>query len=347
MEKSKIYDDIQTYYGTILENKNDLKTTACCAIQSPPKHIKEALRFVPQEVQAKFYGCGLPFPTGLQNCRVLDLGSGTGRDCFVLSSLVGQKGSVLGIDMTPNQLEVAHRHNEAVAKSLGYTKPNVDFRQGYIEDLAAADVGTGSMDLVISNCVVNLSPRKDLVLSEIFRVLKTGGELYFSDVFVDRRLSTELQNDAVIVGECLGGALYWEDFRRLMQKVGFLDFRVVARNPIEVTNEEIRTKLGSAVFQSVTVRAFKVDLEDTCEDYGQAAAYNGTDPYFPQSFKLDDHHVFEANKLVPICRNTANMLMQSRFAKYFDLFGKGTEHYGKFDCGTEPSTQSSSEGACC
>ena len=348
-QDSKIHSDVQEYYGEILKNKNDLKTTACCATVAPPTYIREALKLVPEEVQSKFYGCGTPFPTSLKGASVLDLGCGTGRDCFVLSSLVGPSGKVLGLDMTASQLEVAHRHNASFAQRIGLSSSNVDFRKAYIEDLKSADVADDSMDVVVSNCVVNLSPRKDLVLSEIFRVLKKGGELYFSDVFVDRRLSADLQKDPVVAGECLGGALYWQDFRRLMVQTGFLDFRIVARNPIGITNEDIQAKVGNAQFESITVRAFKVDLEDACEDYGQAASYKGTDTVFPHAFQLDDHHVFEKGRLVSVCRNTANMLSQSRFAEHFEIYGKGSEHYGLFDCAPQPQSGSgdSSSGACC
>jgi ubiquinone/menaquinone biosynthesis C-methylase UbiE len=334
--KTRTHDDVQAYYGHILSGKNDLKTTACCAAASPPAHIAAALRKVPEEIQSKFYGCGTPFPSSVKDLTVLDLGSGTGRDCYVLSQLVGEQGRVVGVDMTENQLAVAKKHVEAFTKGIGFKKPNMDFRLGLIEDLASADISDSSMDLVISNCVVNLSPRKDLVLREIFRVLKPGGELYFSDVFASRRLSSEVQKDPVLVGECLGGALYKEDFRRLMWSVGFADFRVVAKSPVEVTNTELRQKIGPATFESITIRAFKLPLEDACEDYGQTACYLGTDPAFPSSFVLDDHHSFEKGKWLAICRNTAHMLADTRFSRHFDVRGEATTHFGLFDCTNKP-----------
>ncbi len=136
----------------------------------------------------KFYGCGLPIPVTVEGCTILDLGCGTGRDVYVCSKLVGEKGPLIGVDMTEEQLEIARRHREAQSIKFGYKEPNVTFFQGYIKDLASMGIGHSSIDIVISNCVINLSPDKESVFSEIFRVLKPGGELYFSDIFADRRL---------------------------------------------------------------------------------------------------------------------------------------------------------------
>lgn len=347
--KTQTHHDVETYYGEILGGHKDLKTSACCAAEAPPPRLAAALRKVPLEIQERFYGCGAPFPSSLEGLAVLDLGSGSGRDCYLLSELVGEKGRVIGIDMTSSQLALARRHVEGFTKALGYGQPNMDFRQGLIEDLAAADVASGSIDVLISNCVINLSPRKDLVLAEAFRVLKPGGELYFSDVYASRRLPAEVQKDPILVGECLGGALYWQDFRRLMARAGFLDFRVVSRNPVTIASPELRNTMGPVTFESITVRAFKLDLEDACEDYGQAACYLGSDPSFPHAFVLDDHHTFETGRLVPVCRNTAQMLSETRFQEHFRIFGDTRTHYGLFACGEAPPTGSEApvQGACC
>src|SRR5262249_8188378 len=156
----------------------------------------------------------------LDDCTVVDLGCGTGRDCFVLSRLVGERGRVIGVDMTPEQLAVARRHRDWHAERYGHAASNVDLREGYIEDLAALGIADASVAVVVSTCVVNLSPDKPRVFREIFRVLKPGGELYFSDVFADRRIPSALLEDPVLLGECLAGALYPEDFRRLLLAVG-------------------------------------------------------------------------------------------------------------------------------
>jgi SAM-dependent methyltransferase len=131
------------------------------------------------------------------------------------------------------------------------------------------------------------------VFKEIYRVLKPGGELFFADVFSDRRIPESLANDPVLRGECLGGTLYTEDFRRIMAKCGWADFRYTSISEIDTDNEEIKNKLGFATFSSRTVRAFKLeDLEDICEDYGQVAFYDGSITGHPHFFDLDDHHRF-------------------------------------------------------
>ncbi|MGE0172675.1 MAG: methyltransferase domain-containing protein [Oligoflexales bacterium] len=343
------FDLIKEYYGKVLETKTDLKTTACCTDDAIPSHIKPILAKVPDEVKAKFYGCGVPIPDCLEGATVLDLGSGTGRDCFVLSSLVGEEGRVIGIDMTDEQLSVARKYQDQHRLALGYAKSNIDFRKGYIENLGAADIADNSVDLVVSNCVINLSPDKEKVFSEIFRVLKPGGELYFSDVYCDRRLPKAFQQDSVLLGECLGGALYFEDFRRILAKQNCLDFRVISRSSIGIGNEDIAQKVGDARFASITVRAFKLPLEDKCEDYGQVLRYKGTIKNHPNGFTLDDHHYFPTQKLLPVCANTAQMVSDTRYSKHFEVIGNAEKHFGLFDCGPDaaPTSGSGTAGACC
>ena len=326
--------DVQRYYGEVLQSSDDLQTSACCAIEAPPRHIAEALDNVHDEVKARFYGCGSPIPPALEGAHVLDLGCGAGRDCYVLSQLVGREGSVIGVDMTPSQLAIARAHRDEHAKTFGFA--NVAFRDGTIEDLRTARIADDSLDLVVSNCVINLSPDKAGVLREAFRVLKPGGELYFSDVFADRRVPADLAADPVLRGECLGGALYWEDFRRLMMAIGCNDPRIVERRPIAIDNPEIEKRIGHIGFYSITVRAFKLALEDRCEDYGQAVRYEGTLAEAPQAFELDDHHRFEAGRCVPVCGNTADMIAQTRYGPHFEVIGDKAVHYGLFDCAPSP-----------
>ena len=347
MEKDTL-EGVKDYYGKILKGSKDLKTSACCTTETLPLRIREILKDLHTEVLDKFYGCGSPIPPDLTGRTVLDLGSGSGRDCYVLSKIVGPSGSVIGVDMTDEQLEVARRHIDYHTGKFGYSKPNVEFRKGFIEDLEGAGIASNSVDTVVSNCVLNLSPNKKRVFSEIFRVLKPGGELYFSDVFSDRRIPKELASDRVMVGECLGGALYLEDFRRLLAGLGCLDVRVISKTKIALNNAEIERKAGMIGFYSVTVRAFKLDLEDRCEDYGQVAYYLGTIPECPHSFTLDDHHVFKKGLPMLVCSNTAAMLAETRFSEHFKIVGDTTTHYGLFDCGPKPSvTGGAAPGACC
>ncbi|MDE2133837.1 MAG: methyltransferase domain-containing protein [Alphaproteobacteria bacterium] len=336
-EHRRSLEAVQQYYGEILKSSADLQTSACCIGSAPAPHIAEALGNVHEEVKARFYGCGSPIPHMLEGARVLDLGCGAGRDCYVLSQLVGPEGSVIGVDMTEAQLAVARKHRDYHAKKFGFA--NVEFRQGYIEDLNTTRIADDSVDVVVSNCVLNLSPDKKSVFREIFRVLRPGGELYFSDVFADRRIPSELATDPVLLGECLGGALYWEDFRRLMAEVGCCDSRTIERRRVAINNPDIENRVGFVGFHSVTIRAFKLDLEDRCEDYGQVAIYRGTIRATPHAFDLDDHHRFEAGKAMAVCGNTADMVAQTRYAPHFQVIGDRSVHYGLFDCAPSPSVE--------
>ncbi|MDR1013693.1 MAG: methyltransferase domain-containing protein [Coriobacteriales bacterium] len=339
---------VRDYYGSTLQGSKDLKTSACCcAPDSASPEVREVLALVAPEVLERFYGCGSPLPPLLEGCTVLDLGCGTGRDCFVASKLVGPQGHVIGIDMTPEQIAVARRYEAVQAERFGYAAPNTAFLDGYIEDLAAAGIADGSVDVVISNCVINLSPAKEQVFREIYRVLKPGGELYFSDVFADRRLPREAQSDPVLRGECLGGALYAEDFRRLLARAGWADFRYMGSSPVSVDDGELYAKVGMVAFSSRTVRAFKLDsLEDLCEDYGQVAVYKGTIPGFLHHFDLDDHHRFLTGKPRLVCGNTAAMLSETRFAPHFCVTGDRSAHYGAFACGTFGGSDGHGGSAC-
>ncbi len=348
MSNTAISESVQNYYGQVLKSNEDLKTSACCTLDAIPQYLRPLLADIHPEVVARYYGCGTPLPTALEGTTVLDLGCGTGRDCYLLSRLVGETGKVIGIDMTEEQLAVAKCHSDWHAQRYGYAQSNVEFKQGYMEDLATAGIADNSIDLVVSNCVINLSPDKKQVLSEILRVLKPGGEIYFSDVYSDRRIPQALKTEPVLLGECLGGALYWEDFRRIMHDLGCPDVRIVKQMPIEIEDAEVDAKIGMVKFKSITIRAFKTPLEDRCEDFGQLAIYKGTIPEHPHAFDLDDHHHFETAKPLRVCGNTYDMLAMGRYAKYFDFIGDKSIHFGLFDC-APPNTNLSLESgvACC
>ncbi len=323
---------VRQYYGETLASSQDLRTTACCSIEAMPSHLRAILRQLHPEVTERFYGCGSPLPPALEGATVLDLGCGSGRDAYLLSKLVGEHGRVIGVDMTAQQLAVAERHREYHAQAFGYARSNVEFHLGDLADLAALDIADASVDVVVSNCVLNLVPDKRRAFAEVFRVLKPGGELYFSDVYSDRRLPRALLADPLLLGEGLSGALYLEDFRRLLSELGVADARVCARSPIALTDEAIEQRIGFAHFESITWRAFKLPLEDRCEDYGQTATYLGTLPEHPHRFALDDHHLFETGRPLRVCGNSADMLGGSRYAPHFSISGGKSTHFGLFDC---------------
>ncbi len=348
MTNDSSLQSIQNYYGEVLASSKDLKTSACCPTEAMPQYLRPLVMDIHEEIRDRFYGCGSPIPAALNGCTVLDLGCGTGRDAYLLSRLVGEQGRVIGVDMTAEQLAVARKHQAWHAERYGFEKSNVEFHEGFIEDLAALGIADNSVDIVVSNCVLNLSPEKARVFKEIFRVLKPGGELYFSDVFADRRIPIALRNDPVLLGECLSGAMYVEDFRRTLADIGCKDARIMSSSTLTVDDAELNAKIGMVGFTSKTVRAFKIDLEDKCEDFGQVAYYRGGINECPVFFDLDDHHRFEINKPMLVCGNTADMISQSRFAKYFEILGEKTTHYGIFDCAPDASTAASStSGACC
>ncbi|MEM7193042.1 MAG: methyltransferase domain-containing protein [Pseudomonadota bacterium] len=327
---------VKDYYGSVLKRSEDLQTSACCDAADQPRYVSRLIGNIHDEVLARYYGCGLCIPSALQACSALDLGSGAGRDVYILSQLVGEEGSVTGVDMTPEQLAVAEAHQDWHRQKFGYARSNVRFLNGYLEKLDALDLQPSSFDVIVSNCVINLCVDKPAVLKGAYNLLKQGGELYFADVYCDRRLPDEVRADPILYGECLGGALYWNDFFSMAKQAGFLDPRLVACRPIEVENPDMREKLGAARFFAVTFRLFKLEnVEPACEDYGQAVTYRGGIDDTPDAFLLDGHHVIERGKIFPVCGNTWRMLAETRFAPYFDFIGDFSKHFGIFPgCGT-------------
>ena len=242
-------------------------------------------------------------------------------------------GQVIGVDMTEEQLAVARRHQRYHSEAVGYD--NVQFLHGYIERLDELDLAAGSFDVIVSNCVVNLSPDKDAVLRGVHKLLKPGGEFYFSDVYADRRVPDAVRNDPVLYGECLGGALYWNDFLRLAMRQGFADPRLVEDRALAITNPELALRTGGVNFYSATYRLFKLDtLESACEDYGQAVIYRGSIPGHTERFILDKHHAIGTGRVFPVCGNTWHMLHSTRFRPHFEFVGDFKRHFGLFaGCG--------------
>ena len=346
--KNTITQSVQEYYGEVLQTKNDLKTSACCPIGAMPVHLRPYMANVHKEVQEKFYGCGSSIPHALEGRTVLDLGCGTGRDVYTASQLVGENGHVIGVDMTENQIQVARQHLDYHVNKFNFSKPNVTFHQGYIDDLKSLGIEDHSMDVVTSNCVINLSPNKEAVFREIFRVLKPGGELYFSDVLTGKRVPENFTQDPILLGECLGGAMYIEDFRRMLQKIGCLDYRVVSQSIIDLHDPDVKKKAGMIDFYSMSIRTFKCDFEDICEDYGHVAYYQGSIADSPHEFILDDHHLFKTGQPVPVCGNTAKMLTETHYGKHFRVEGSFSTHYGAFDFASPVTLNKTTHpGGCC
>ncbi|MFL0806015.1 MAG: methyltransferase domain-containing protein [Oceanobacter sp.] len=343
-----MHEIVQDYYGKQLQGSDDLKTSACCDASAMPEWLKPLLSRIHPEVLSRYYGCGLVCPTQLEGRRILDLGCGSGRDVYALAQLAGPDGEVVGVDMTDEQLAVAEQHQAWHADAFGFD--NVRFIKGYIERLDELDLEPESFDVIVSNCVVNLSPDKAAVLDGVHRLLKPGGEFYFSDVYADRRVPEAVRFDPVLYGECLGGALYYNDFLHLANNSGFLDPRLVEDRQLEITDSKLAARIGNLTFFSATYRLFKLDqLESECEDYGQAVIYQGTVPQSPDRFDLDAHHAIERGRVFPVCGNTWMVLHDTRFAEHFQFIGDFSQHFGAFEgCGSGvPFKVADDEAPCC
>lgn len=347
-----IQDNIKNYYGKVLQNSGDLQTDACCTIDDTPDYLKPLLRNIHPEITKRYYGCGLIAPLALEGAHILDLGSGSGHDAYVLAQLAGTAGSVTGVDMTPEQLATANQYQDWHSARFGFS--NVEFIEGDLENLDALDLPRNHYDVIVSNCVLNLLENKDRVFHAAYALLKPGGEFYFSDVYADRRLPTDIKQDPIAQGECLGGALYWNDFLTMAKRAGFKDARLVTDRPLRINNRDLRRRLIPAQFHAATYRLFKVEgLENACEDYGQAVIYQGGVDQADAEFALDNHHHIHKGRVFPVCGNTFRILQQSRFAPHFKFIGDDAVHYGIFPgCGVaspfgDASNGADTSGSCC
>ncbi|XP_075072330.1 arsenite methyltransferase-like [Mixophyes fleayi] len=325
------YDDVKEYYGKSLKSSKDLKTNACVTPSQPiPKYIRDALNEVHEEISSRYYGCGLVIPECLENSRILDLGSGSGRDCFMLSKLVGQKGYVTGVDMTDEQVELSKKYIDYHMKKFNYQQPNINFVIGYIEDLKSAGLDDQSYDIIISNCVINLSPDKKAVLQEAYRVLKDGGEMYFSDVYSNIPVSDELKHNKVLWDECISGAICWRDLYQIAEEIGFSTPRLVTSSNITVNNKELENIIGNYRFASATFRLFKLPQNSVKEK--SLVIYNGGITGCESEMKFDANLTFKEGEVVEVDAELCSILKASRFSVEF-LF--------------QPSTKGSSSGQCC
>jgi len=308
----------------------------CCPVDYDPKYLEK----IPQEVIDKDYGCGDPSKWLQPGETVLDLGSGTGKICFIASQVVGAQGRVIGIDMTDDMLEVAKRNAPLVADKIGYA--NVEFRKGRIQDLAldlnllgvaleqhpiadandflkldeiAEDlrlkqplVESDSIDVVVSNCVLNLvePEQKPKLFQEIFRVLKRGGRAVISDIVSDEAVSAAMRDDAHLWSGCISGALTEEDFLKAFEDAGFYGVELV-----KFETQPWQTVEGIE-FRSVTVQAYK-GKQGPCLERNQAVVYQG--PF--KSVLDDDGHRYDRGVRAAVCDKTFNLLQSGPYAGSF------------------------------
>jgi ubiquinone/menaquinone biosynthesis C-methylase UbiE len=310
----------------------------CC----PVDYNSEYLEVIPREVIERDYGCGDPSRYVREGETVLDLGSGTGKICFIAAQIVGPKGKVIGIDMTDEMLEVARRNAPIVAERIGYM--NVEFRKGRIQDLAldlerldkelqrnpitkaasflAADataeelrvkhpvITSDSIDVVLSNCVLNLvEPKsKRQLFDEIFRVLKKGGRAVICDIVSDEEVPEEMQNDPELWSGCISGALTEEEFIAAFENASFYGIQILKRDA-----QPWRTVQGIE-FRSVTIEAFK-GKQGACFERNQAVVYRG--PF--KEVLDDDNHRMERGKRYAVCDKTYNLYKKAPYREFFEF----------------------------
>jgi ubiquinone/menaquinone biosynthesis C-methylase UbiE len=309
----------------------------CCPVDYDPKY----LAVIPTEVIERDYGCGDPSKHLKPGETVLDLGSGTGKICFIAAQVVGAQGKVIGVDMTDEMLDVARRNAPVVAERLGYA--NVEFRRGRIQDLAldmdrfdaelAKDpvrstegllqattraerlrreqplVADDSVDVVVSNCVLNLvdGHEKPRLFREIFRVLKNGGRAVISDIVCDEEVPPAMQNDHELWSGCISGALTEVGFLEAFEEAGFYGIRVLERQ-----REPWQTVQGIE-FRSLTVEAWK-GKQGACLERNQAVIYRG-----PWKEVLDDDgHRMRRGERYAVCDKTYRLYQREPYAGMFD-----------------------------
>ena len=308
----------------------------CCPVEYDTRY----LTVIPPEVIEKDYGCGDPSRWLKPGETVLDLGSGTGKICFIAAQIVGAEGRVIGVDMTDPMLEIARRNAPVVAERIGFA--NVEFRKGRIQDLAldldALDaelcarpvmgvndfletealaqrlrhesplVANDSVDVVVSNCVLNLvdPAAKPQLFREIFRVLRHGGRAVISDIVSDEEVPAHLQRDPELWSGCVSGALTEEGFLRAFADAGFHGLEV-----LKFEQKPWRT-VGGIEFRSVTLQAFK-GKHGPCMDRNQAVIYKGP---FKEVLDDDGHRLIRGRRMA-VCEKTFRLYSQPPYREQF------------------------------
>ena len=327
----KATDSYQAYYDAIAAAQGrDPQATARTrdANGTIPEEARDLLYNVSAEIKNTFHEFGSPLPPLLEGCTVLDLCCGSGRDTYLAAQLVGENGRVIGVEPVAERLAIAEKYLAQEIKQFGYGANNVTLIHGVPEDLAAAGIEDGSVDVVISNCTFNLSPDKERYIAEVKRVLKDGGEWYFTDVYTDRRVPQSTSDVVANVATRLGGALFIEDFRRMALAAGFHAPRYLMTWKTPVSDEEAAL-FPDIAFATITSRLINSELtSDHCEDYGEEIIYDGTLPGFPEFFLFDKDIKFPAGKACHVCDNVSVLAHATRYAKVISVKGSRDVHYG-------------------
>ncbi len=329
----------------------------CCPVEYDAKYLE----VIPSVVIERDYGCGDPSKYVKEGETVLDLGSGTGKICFIASQVVGAEGKVIGVDMTDDMLQVARDNAPIVAERIGYS--NVEFRKGRIQDLQldlqaledrlkespitdangfvqaeelAAElrikqplVENDSVDVVVSNCVLNLVSKENRqqMFEEIFRVLKRGGRAVISDIVCDEDVPVDLQNDPELWSGCISGAFREDEFLQVFEDAGFYGVQV-----LKLDEEPWQTVKGIE-FRSMTIEAFK-GKQGECLERNQAVIYKG--PF--KKVLDDDNHPMERGKRYAVCDKFYQIYKKAPYAEFFEFIEPHEniplEDAEEFDCNT-------------
>lgn len=308
----------------------------CC----PVNYDRELLRLLPEEIIEKDYGCGDPSRYVLPGDTVLDLGSGGGKICYLAAQLVGPSGRVIGVDMNDDMLALARKYQAEMAAKLGGDR--VRFVKGYIQDLAldpdAVDahlkarpvtdarglaelqawqdaqrrdrplIADASVDLVISNCVLNLvaDHEKERLVREVFRVLKPGGRAAISDIVADEPVPEALKKDPTLWTGCVSGAFVERDFIEAFERAGFHAIR------LDQWNSDPWRVIDGIEFRAVTLTAVKGAGKD-CFDRGHAVIYRG--PY--KEVRDEEGHIFPRGERIAVCERTFRSITKGPYAVDF------------------------------
>jgi MoaA/NifB/PqqE/SkfB family radical SAM enzyme/SAM-dependent methyltransferase len=313
---------VREYYGAAAEIP---QAELCC----PARYDEGSVSHIPREVLDRFYGCGSPMTSaGIREGEtVLDLGSGAGIDVFIAAKFVGPSGRAIGVDMTDRMLAVAHESKPKVAAALGYDA--AEFREGFLENIP---VDSKSVDLVTSNCVVNLSPDKPRVFEEIWRVLKDHGRVVLSDIVSEREVPPHLKVNPRLWGECLVGALTEEEFVAGLERAGFYG--------IEILKKSYWKDVAGYPFFSVTVRGYKFEKTSGCVFQGHRAVYLGPG----KAFVDEEGHQFPRNEPYEVCTDTVRKLSNPPYRNFFAVLEPG-ESKSEYAC-VNPDGTPCAPGCC-
>ncbi len=233
----EIKEMVKEKYGAIAQQTKEQNQSSCCGSGCGCSNVDFSIMaedytklpgYVPDADLA--LGCGLPteFAQIKSGDTVIDLGSGAGNDCFIARSIVSETGRVIGIDMTEAMIVKARTN----AEKLGFK--NVEFRLGDIDNMP---IETGTADVVVSNCVMNLVPNKKKAFAEAFRIIKSGGHFSISDIVLQGELSDELRNEATLYAGCISGAVQKEEYLRIIKEAGFINITIQRDRKIDIPND--------------------------------------------------------------------------------------------------------------